>query len=440
MRIRTRWMEILLCSATLFLAPAVPVNATPQDTTLTYQGRLIEEALPVTGYRDFQFALYDAETGGSQVGSTITFDTTNRVSVHDGLFTVRLNFTGAFTGNRRWIEIRSKRPEDSTYATLTPRQPITAVPYSSHALNAAHAATADAADTADVAYTWDGGDVSDAESAREALELGNLAQLDTVDDSKWTTGGAPLSILNGGTGAATQAAARAALGAVAKSGGDTIYGNYTLYGALTSQGTLTSYGTVTGNAFSTSGTVTATGALTAGSITTGGLTKTMSLKVNSPRSAGSDVACGISQTLAERSVNALTRSSTSNGYEIGIGTTTAGATVSVSYPLQFVPGTTIQKFEIYVDASTGAVVDLFVARHRRTADTPTSVALDYSLTTSSTVPSGTGVHVVKLEWTPGTAITVQDRESLYLIVRLTTDASEEAYVSNVSAILGERVY
>jgi len=97
-------------------------------TAFTYQGRLTDGDDLANGTYDFEFKLYNAASGGSQVGSTIT---KGDVTVTDGLFTVELDFgSGAFTGDARWLEI-GVRPGSSTgaYTTLTPRQPLTPAPY-----------------------------------------------------------------------------------------------------------------------------------------------------------------------------------------------------------------------------------------------------------------------------------------------------------------------
>lgn len=102
--------------------------STPLGNGITFQGKLNEADDPANGPFDFQFTLYDAASGGSQVGDTLTL---NDVSVINGLFTVQLNFdTSAFQGEARWLEI-AVRPGESTarYTLLSPRQMITAVPY-----------------------------------------------------------------------------------------------------------------------------------------------------------------------------------------------------------------------------------------------------------------------------------------------------------------------
>ena len=110
-------------------------QAAPLGTAFTYQGRLTDEGGPANGSYDFQFELYDAAEGGSQVGSTVTKDD---VTVTDGLFTVALDFGSTpFMGDARWLEI-GVRAGGSTgaYTILTPRHALIAVPYALYALSA----------------------------------------------------------------------------------------------------------------------------------------------------------------------------------------------------------------------------------------------------------------------------------------------------------------
>ncbi len=69
-----------------YLSGAVP--AQPLGTAFTYQGELRNGGTPATGLYDLRFRLYDALTGGTQVGSTLCAD---NVNVADGRF--RLNWT-----------------------------------------------------------------------------------------------------------------------------------------------------------------------------------------------------------------------------------------------------------------------------------------------------------------------------------------------------------
>ncbi len=104
-------------------------------TGFTYQGRLLDGDNPAGGDYDFRFILYDAQSGGSQVGG---IEAPEDVPVTEGLFTVALDFgSAAFNGQARWLEI-GVRPWDSTgaYTTLTPRQALTAAPYALYARGA----------------------------------------------------------------------------------------------------------------------------------------------------------------------------------------------------------------------------------------------------------------------------------------------------------------
>jgi hypothetical protein len=116
----------------------------PDDTTrrmeavtalgsgFSYQGRLTDAGSPANGAYDLRFILYDAETGGAQVGSTVE---KGDVAVTNGLFSTDLDFgASAFNGDARWIEL-AIRPGASTgtYTVLSPRQAVTPAPYALYA-------------------------------------------------------------------------------------------------------------------------------------------------------------------------------------------------------------------------------------------------------------------------------------------------------------------
>ncbi|MGQ9854807.1 MAG: hypothetical protein ACUVTG_15580, partial [Candidatus Oleimicrobiaceae bacterium] len=88
-------------------------------TAFTYQGQLKKGGNPVNGNCDLQFSLWNAASGGTQVGTT---QTKTNVSVSNGLFTTSLDFGSAFTGDARWLEIAVRCPTGSgSYTTLSPR-------------------------------------------------------------------------------------------------------------------------------------------------------------------------------------------------------------------------------------------------------------------------------------------------------------------------------
>ena len=103
-------------------------------TGFTFQGRLTDGGAPANGVYDFNFYLYDAAAGGSQVGPVQTL---GDVTVTAGLFTVSLNFGDVFHGAQYFLDIQV-RPGASAgaYTILSPRDPISAVPNASYALTA----------------------------------------------------------------------------------------------------------------------------------------------------------------------------------------------------------------------------------------------------------------------------------------------------------------
>lgn len=122
----------------------------PIGTDFTYQGQLRGSGTAAITSADFEFALFNAESGGTQVGTTLSI---TDVGVVDGLFTIPLDFgPAAFNGEARWIQVAVRSPAGSgNYATLTPRQPIVAAPYAlktrgidGHSLDAADGSPTDA--------------------------------------------------------------------------------------------------------------------------------------------------------------------------------------------------------------------------------------------------------------------------------------------------------
>jgi len=99
-------------------------------TAFTYQGQLTHEGSPADGGYDLRFRLYDAATGGSQVGSLVT---RSNVTVRDGLFTVALDFGDVFDGPALWLLVAVRPAGVGSYVSLSPRQPLTPAPYAIYA-------------------------------------------------------------------------------------------------------------------------------------------------------------------------------------------------------------------------------------------------------------------------------------------------------------------
>src|SRR5439155_21277992 len=76
-----------------------------QGTAFTYQGRISSSGSPASGNFDFTFSLFNANSGGSQVGGTLTYF---NVGVTNGIFNVALDFGNVFDGSQLWLQIGLK--------------------------------------------------------------------------------------------------------------------------------------------------------------------------------------------------------------------------------------------------------------------------------------------------------------------------------------------
>ena len=120
--------QMILAFTLLALLSLAPAEAAPLGTAFTYQGQLIQNGSPVTNAADFQFTLWDALSASTQVAGPVAV---NNVSVTNGQFTAAIDFGSVvFNGDARWLQIAVRSPAGSgTFTTLSPRQPLTAVPY-----------------------------------------------------------------------------------------------------------------------------------------------------------------------------------------------------------------------------------------------------------------------------------------------------------------------
>jgi endosialidase-like protein/collagen triple helix repeat protein len=123
----------MTCTPLAAQTDAAPKPVPPEDpvsSSITYQGELRDANGPVVGNTDLQFRLFDALTGGVQIGPVLQLLGTPLV---DGRFTAELDFgAGTFAADARWLEIDVF--DGATFVTLSPRQPITAAPVAQFAL------------------------------------------------------------------------------------------------------------------------------------------------------------------------------------------------------------------------------------------------------------------------------------------------------------------
>jgi hypothetical protein len=113
------------------------ISVSAQTTAFNYQGKLSDGGNPATGNFLLEFKLFDALTGGTQIGETISDVAVTPVQ---GVFSTKLDFGATvFTGEDRFLEISVKRTANETYTPLAPLEKIASSPYSVRTLSAAQA-------------------------------------------------------------------------------------------------------------------------------------------------------------------------------------------------------------------------------------------------------------------------------------------------------------
>lgn len=106
----------------VLIALPTTARAAPLGTGFTYQGELNQLGSPANGNFQMTFQLFDDAAAGMQQGPTVG---PIGVGVVDGIFTLELDFgLEPFDGTQLWLDITV----DGN--TLTPRQKLTASPYS----------------------------------------------------------------------------------------------------------------------------------------------------------------------------------------------------------------------------------------------------------------------------------------------------------------------
>ena len=187
-------INALLCVLiSIVISIASPHDLSAQTTAFNYQGRLTDGGVAAAGTYSMKFSLFDAETGGTQVGTTLT---NSSVAVANGIFAVTLDFgSSPFTGSARYLEVEVKKASDSGYTALSPRQQILSSPYSLKTLSAS---SADSLSAACVGCVSDSqiDSVSGSKVSGAVSNATSAASADTIS--------ATLPIEKGGTGSATK--------------------------------------------------------------------------------------------------------------------------------------------------------------------------------------------------------------------------------------------
>lgn len=115
------------------------INA--QTSGFVYQGKLQDGGISANGTYQFEFKLFDAASGGNQIGQTLTDISAN---VSGGIFAVNLDFGGeSFDGAARYLEIGVRLINTGQpYTLLSPRQSVSSTPYAVKSLKSNEADTA----------------------------------------------------------------------------------------------------------------------------------------------------------------------------------------------------------------------------------------------------------------------------------------------------------
>src|SRR5688500_3089534 len=113
-----RRASIFPITLTLVIGVIFVFQANAQTTAFKYQGSLNDAGTPANGSFQMQFKLFDAVSGGTQIGSTLT---DLPVTVANGIFGVSLDFgSNPLTGANRWLEIAIRRTAGDSYVILSP--------------------------------------------------------------------------------------------------------------------------------------------------------------------------------------------------------------------------------------------------------------------------------------------------------------------------------
>jgi hypothetical protein len=101
-------------------------TAESAGTSFTYQGQIKQNNVPINGNADLRITIWDDDIGGGDFGTS----THSNLPVSNGIVTVTLNSGRMWWGDARWLQIEVRFPAGSgNFTSLSPRQPVLAVPY-----------------------------------------------------------------------------------------------------------------------------------------------------------------------------------------------------------------------------------------------------------------------------------------------------------------------
>lgn len=139
MRRRGAAAKLLAAALCLAMTAAPALAAAPAN--FTYQGRLVEGGVPVTGNRDVDIRVCDAPAAGTCFPGAVGASKQG-VSALGGVFRATVTVPSAFNlpSGIGWLDI-SVGPVGGALTTLSPREQLTAMPYAVYASSAGRLVT-----------------------------------------------------------------------------------------------------------------------------------------------------------------------------------------------------------------------------------------------------------------------------------------------------------
>jgi hypothetical protein len=196
--------------------------ALAQGNAFSFQGKLNDGANPANGRYDLEFKLFDAITGGTQIGPTVARPGTTLIN---GVFSTMLDFGAAAFQNPNSIFIEiAVRPFGSPnqLTILGPRQQLTVVPFAVNSQNSVNAQNATNAQNANNATTAD-----------NALQLGGVLSNEyaRLSRSNQFTNSGDFRI-SGNIFASSITPLALQVGNINTTGNSTMYGDLTVFGSI----------------------------------------------------------------------------------------------------------------------------------------------------------------------------------------------------------------
>ena len=120
--------KILAFACALAAIGAAHPTLAQSSSAITFQAQLRIGGQAVDSTADFRFRLYDAPTGGIQIGPE---STQSGLPVADGVLVTEIDFGNeAYSSSGRWLEVDIRSPAGvGNFTTLLPRQRLTPTPF-----------------------------------------------------------------------------------------------------------------------------------------------------------------------------------------------------------------------------------------------------------------------------------------------------------------------